>query len=66
MTEKPEEADAQQNADRGSDDEVIAEALRLLADFDNTSLPGYDPAVLPARIRRVTDDYPGPAPDLGA
>lgn len=28
---------------RGSDDDVIAEALQLLADFDNTPLPHMTP-----------------------
>jgi hypothetical protein len=43
LAHEPEEADFQQNPGRGSDDEVIAEALQLLADFDNTPLPHMTP-----------------------
>ncbi|MDP9888644.1 hypothetical protein [Pseudarthrobacter enclensis] len=43
MKQKPGEADFHQNSGRGSDDEVIAEALQLLADFDNTPLLDMTP-----------------------
>lgn len=59
LTEKPEEVDAQQNPDRGSDDEVIAEALRLLADFDNTPLPDMTPLFYQhgyEELRMITQD----------
>ncbi len=59
MTEKPEEADAQQNPDRGSDDEVIAEALQLLADFDNTPLSHMTPLFYQhgyEELRMITQD----------
>ena len=43
LTQKPEEGDSHQNSGRGSDDEIIAQALQLLADFDNTPLPHMTP-----------------------
>ena len=59
MTQKPEEADLHQNPGPGSDDEVIAEALQLLADFDNTPLPHLTPLFYQhgyEELRRITQD----------
>ena len=59
MTQNPEESDSQQNPGRGSDDEVIGEALQLLADFDNTPLPHMTPLFYQhayEELRMVTQD----------
>lgn len=57
--QKPEEAVARQNPGRGSDDEVIAQALQLLADFDNTPLPHMTPLFYQhayEELRMITQD----------
>lgn len=59
MTEKHEEADFQQRSGRGNDDEVIAEALQLLADFDNTPLSHMTPLFYQhgyEELRMITQD----------
>ncbi|MCO4253360.1 hypothetical protein [Pseudarthrobacter raffinosi] len=54
-----EEADRQQDADRGSDQDVIAEALRLLAELDNTPLTHMTPLFYQhgfEELRMITGD----------
>ena len=43
LTQESEEPGAQRSAGCGSDEEVIADALQLLADFDNTPLTHMTP-----------------------
>jgi hypothetical protein len=43
LTQGPEEARTHQSGGHGSDEEVIADALQLLADFDKTPLAQMTP-----------------------
>jgi hypothetical protein len=59
MTRGHEEADRQQDANRGSDRDVIAEALRLLAELDNTPLVHMTPLFYQhgfEELRMITGD----------
>lgn len=59
MARGHDETDRQQDADRGSDEEVIAEAVRLLVELDNTRLNQMTPLFYQhgfEELRMITGD----------